>query len=620
MDIIDRRMTYGLLWKEAQMEKKQGFLRLSGSNFKNSLGLAFNFNLLVEVLFGLLYIPASSYLFELAIQRNNLDYFTNRNFLVVLKDPPVILAFLALMFLMMIFSLYRMTTMYTLVSEPEIKTIRGLLRRSLARFIKRLRKHKPLEAILLIVLHPIANITFIISLYYRYGLDRFLQLDRYNIAPILLLLLIGNSIFMFTYPMVFLEGVSFRKALVNGWHLFRHHWLRNLFYFLMAMLLATAAILGVYLVLIVLFTLINQNRTNFGIYGMYLTALQVIQSGVALAMVVVFSVINSFFVSQLYIYCLTEDQSISARVRVRRGGELVHWIYSVIIMTFIFAVSIAGPLYFRNTYTKYGGYFFKTYPEIIAHRGFSSKAPENTLPAIRTAIRAKADRIEIDVQLSKDGVVYLMHDKTLKRTTGRKERLSELTSYEIDYLDAGSWYSPDYAGIKVPKLEEVLKECKGRTALKIELKPDKVNEWELASAVVKEVKKAGMSDNVMISSFNKNIVRKVRKLDDTIISGLIVNVIYGKYGGIDYAEGIVINQNNLTLEQTANMQKSGKLVYAWTPNSYEDLRTMTRYGVDGIITDYPQRARVVVYGETLDITVKNMIFNIIISLSDPLRS
>lgn len=599
--------------------KKNSFIKTSHQNFRHSIGLAFNFNLIIEVLFGLFFIPASNYLYNLAIERNKIEYLTNKNFLAILDDPLIIVAFLFLLSLMMLFSLYRMIAMYTLASDTSIKTIRILLIRSLKQLTRGLRIQKLKGAVLLILIHPLANITFLISMYYRYGMDRIIDLNRYNIGPIILLLIIINTIFMFSYPIVFLNEVPFNKAIKEGWRLFRQHWIRNVIYYILAILVVTLIIFTFFLLFILLFTLININSTNLGIYGNFLSALQIIKSVVSLSLVVIFSIVNSFFAVQLYLFCLAEDQSITACIPTREKLGKRNLISSIIILGIIFSISVAGPTFYRNTYTKYASYFINVYPEIIAHRGFSAEAPENTLSAVEAAIKAKADRVEIDVQLGLDGTVYLMHDTTLLRTTGVNNRLSNLTDEEIEQLDAGSWFSEEYKGEKVPRLSDVLKTCKGKIALKIELKPQNGNDKILAEAVVEEVQESGMSQNVMISSFSKNAIMTVRNLDKNIISGLIVIFIYGEYGGISYADGIVVNQNYLTLEQVSAIQRSNKLVYAWTPNSYDDLRAVNRLGVDGIITDYPQRARAVVYGEPYDVTIKNIIFKIIISLTDPLR-
>jgi glycerophosphoryl diester phosphodiesterase len=600
--------------------KKNSFIKTSHQNFQRSLGLAFNFNLIIEVLFGLFFIPASNYLYNLAIERNKIEFLTNKNFLSILDDPLIIVAFLFLLFLMMLFSLYRMTAMYTLASETSIKTLRKLLIRSLRHLIGGIRKQNIKGVILLVLIHPLANITFLISMYYRYGLDRIFELNRYNVVPIILLLITINTIFMFAYPIVFLNEKSFKEGIKEGWRLFRQHWIRNIIYYVIAIFLVTIIIMAFFLVFILIFTLININSTNLGIYGNFLSALQIIQAVISLSLVVIFSIVNNFFAVQLYLYCLAEDQSMTACIPSREKIGKRNLVSSILILLVIFTISVAGPKYYRNTYTKYASHFIRTYPEIIAHRGFSSEAPENTISAVLAAIKAKADRVEIDVQLSQDGTVYLMHDRTLLRTTGVNNRLANLNDEEIEQLDAGSWFSSDFEGEKVPKLSDVLEVCKGKISLKIELKTQNGNEVRLAEAVIDDVKEADMSQNVMISSFSKNAIMTVRKLDKNIISGLIVSFLYGEYSGINYADGIIINQNFLNLEQTNAIQRADKLVYSWTPNSYEDLRAVNRLGVDGIITDFPQRARAVVYGESYDVTIKNIIFRIIITLTDPLRS
>lgn len=600
--------------------KKNSFIKTSHQNFRRSVGLAFNFNLIIEVIFGLFFIPASNYLYNLAIERNKIEYLTNKNLLEVIDDPLIIVALLVMLSLMMLFSLYRMTAMYTLASDSTIKSIRRLLIRSLGHFIGGIKKQNIKEALFLVLIHPLANVTFLISMYYRYGLDRIFDLNRYNVAPIILFLIIINTIFMFAYPIVFLNEKSFKEGIKEGWRLFRQHWIRNVVYYLIAIFVVTAIIFTFLLIFIFIFTLININSTNLGIFGNFLSALQIIQSVISLSLVVVFSIVNNFFGVQLYLYCLAEDQSITACIPIREKIGKSNLISSILILGLIFTISIAGPKYYRNTYTKYASYFIRTYPEIIAHRGFSTKAPENTVSAIKEAIKAKADRVEIDVQLSQDGTVFLMHDSTLLRTTGIDNRLTNLTDEEIEQLDAGSWFSKEFEGEKVPKLIDVLEICKGKISLKIELKPQDGNEVRLAEAVINDIKETDMSQNVMISSFSKNAIMTVRSLDKNIISGLIVSFLYGEYSGISYANGIVINHNFLNLEQTNAIQRADKLVYSWTPNSYEDLRAVNRLGVDGIITDYPQRARAVIYGESYDITIKNIIFRIIINLTDPLRS
>lgn len=108
--------------------------------------------------------------------------------------------------------------------------------------------------------------------------------------------------------------------------------------------------------------------------------------------------------------------------------------------------------------------------DIVCHRGASLEAPENTFSSLERAIEIGAEAVEFDVRPSKDGVLYVMHDATVDRTTNGSGRLSEMTSQEIDLLDAGSWFAPDFAGERVPRLDAFLDACKGRIATYVEIK------------------------------------------------------------------------------------------------------------------------------------------------------
>ena len=110
-------------------------------------------------------------------------------------------------------------------------------------------------------------------------------------------------------------------------------------------------------------------------------------------------------------------------------------------------------------------------PLVTYHRGDCSITPENTMPAFRSAILKKGDRIELDVQMTKDGVAVVTHDTNLRRCTGKNAKVYDLTFAEIEQLDAGSWFSTRFAGTRIPSFEEVLQLCQGKIDLNVEIKP-----------------------------------------------------------------------------------------------------------------------------------------------------
>ncbi|NHN34103.1 glycerophosphodiester phosphodiesterase [Paenibacillus agricola] len=160
--------------------------------------------------------------------------------------------------------------------------------------------------------------------------------------------------------------------------------------------------------------------------------------------------------------------------------------------------------------------------KIVAHRGWSGKAPENTLAAIELALAESAiDMIEFDVHLSKDGVPVVIHDHTLERTTNGKGRVNQHTFDELRQLDAGSWFAPEFKGETIPSLEEVLKLAKGRCKLAVELKT-KANNYEgIEQKVIQKVHQYGMGDQVVLSSFDHDSMKQANEVDSSIATSLI---------------------------------------------------------------------------------------------------
>ncbi|OWA33004.1 glycerophosphodiester phosphodiesterase [Saccharibacillus sp. O16] len=160
----------------------------------------------------------------------------------------------------------------------------------------------------------------------------------------------------------------------------------------------------------------------------------------------------------------------------------------------------------------------------VAHRGFSGAAPENTLAAIRLAAKMNdIDWIEIDVQLSSDGVPVVIHDFTLQRTTNGSGAVHQHTLQQLKQLDAGSWKSRLFKGEPIPTLDEVLQEAKGRLRLNIELKTNAELYAGLAAAVAHQVKQHGMERDVVFTSFVPQALLEARETAPAIRRGLIID-------------------------------------------------------------------------------------------------
>ncbi|MEI7026806.1 glycerophosphodiester phosphodiesterase [Paenibacillus sp. y28] len=158
----------------------------------------------------------------------------------------------------------------------------------------------------------------------------------------------------------------------------------------------------------------------------------------------------------------------------------------------------------------------------FAHRGWSGRAPENTMAAFRMALgNSRVTGIELDVQLSRDGQPVVIHDYTLERTTDGSGWVKDTTFTELARLDAGSWYSPAFAKERIPHLDEVLRLAKHRTMLNLELKTTGGLYPELASVVAERIIRNGMEQQVVVTSFDHEAARQVHSLAPAIRTGLL---------------------------------------------------------------------------------------------------
>ncbi len=236
------------------------------------------------------------------------------------------------------------------------------------------------------------------------------------------------------------------------------------------------------------------------------------------------------------------------------------------------------------------------YPVVVtAHRGFSGKAPENTLAAFRLAIDAGCDMIELDVHLTRDKEVVVIHDDTLERTTDGRGTVAGKTFAELRGLDAGAWFAPRFSGERIPALAEVLGLARDRILVNIELKKGENFPYpmeELADRTLNVVEIAGMADRVLFSSFSPAAIDRIRERSPRLPVALIVEKPWrdpGEAGGGKIYP--VLNCRTRVLNGT-NIRRAhagGISVHVWTVNTPGAMARFIALGVDGIITNHPDR-------------------------------
>ncbi len=235
---------------------------------------------------------------------------------------------------------------------------------------------------------------------------------------------------------------------------------------------------------------------------------------------------------------------------------------------------------------------------MIAHRGASSLAPENTLSAFRLAVELGADGIELDAKLSADGVVVVHHDQTLDRTTDGSGLVRDRTWSELQQLDAGSKYAGIFRGEQIPTLEAVFSEVGHSALINVELTNYGSIFDSLIAIVADLVFKHGLEDQVLFSSFNPFAIWQAARAAPNVRRALLI---HGDIPGIfrslfmrllpfdDLHPAVQLVNPYLIASQHAR----GRWVRAWTVNKPDRMQELFEMGVDGVITDVPDRALLV---------------------------
>lgn len=270
--------------------------------------------------------------------------------------------------------------------------------------------------------------------------------------------------------------------------------------------------------------------------------------------------------------------------------------------------------------------------DVIAHRGASAYAPENTLAAFELAVEQGAHWFELDCTLSKDGEVIVIHNGDVDRTTDGKGSVADLTLAELEQLDAGSWFDPKFAGEKLPTLAEALDLAKGRIGVYVEIKDsdddgrlknqvlklaDKgrqrftrgqrrqmmalieksgTRNLELTRKVIALIRERAMKHQVVIQSFSPVCcavaIEEAPELRTEFLGSDDKDnpakwKAYLRWGYLIGAQGFNVSQGSITPERLADFHRARKTVAVWTVDEPADMRRYAEQGVDAIITNKP---------------------------------
>lgn len=403
-----------------------------------------------------------------------------------------------------------------------------------------------------------------------------------------------------------MEGLGFREAYKKSAHMVKKHPLGTISA-LIVYNLVMLTIIGITYVLISVFLVAGVKILNMAYLGnaIFLSALRTERLIIKCILVCVAIPLSFSAISHMYYKYTDLDDITFEFTDIQEGpAKRRRIIYSIVITAAVVADAFYLIMTFNNNPFENVAIFHET--KVMAHRGASTETPENTMAAFQKAIDDMADYIELDVQLTSDGEVIVMHDSNAYRTTGVDENIVNMTYKEVRRLDAGSWYSDEYKGEKVPGLREVLELAQGKIKLNIELKPADNGE-ELARKTVALIEKYNMENDCVITSFSSSALLSAKSCDENIRVGYILSAAYGDYYDMKNIDFFSVNAAYLSKRTIDAIHNSGKQVYAWTVNNKDSIKNLTNKGVDGVITDNPVLARETIYSRDTSETIVNMI-------------
>ncbi|WP_338335322.1 glycerophosphodiester phosphodiesterase [Bacillus altitudinis] len=229
---------------------------------------------------------------------------------------------------------------------------------------------------------------------------------------------------------------------------------------------------------------------------------------------------------------------------------------------------------------------------IIAHRGSSSAAPENTIAAFDVAVEQGADYIELDVQMTMDQHVVVIHDDTVDRTTNGNGLVKSYTLDQLKKLDAGSWFDQQYTNERIPTLQEILERYSQRIGILIEIKHPK-RQIGIEKAVARIINRFAYSRHIMIQSFDVHALQRIKAFAPSLRTALIIKPDVFKLTKrklttySSFANGLNMKKTMINKWWIDRIHSFGMEVFIWTVKDQKTADRFKKYPIDGVVTDNP---------------------------------
>lgn len=584
----------------------KGFYRQNFALIRRNLPALLWFELLYKMLAALVLYPLILSGLDYAIKKSGLTFLTDNNLKVFLSNPVSLAIGVLLIVIMVVFALYELSVLIVCFEKSRLGEKVNSIEIAFAGLTKLRKFLHPLGFIYFFIL--LAALTFLdfpfaSVLVSATGIPDFLH-RTFQDHAILKWLVVGISAvvlwffwsYIFTIHFIVLRGMHFREAIKATQKLIRGRVFRINVRFLSWYLIVFILLFALYaLVLVAGAAIIKPAFPADTELVAFLTFSRAMGSGASFLLYSFFTpfffvVVSTYFQKMVLEKGLQPKfESTPLKIRSFKSHRVILGLLLLAMIgtnAGILVQSLSGGVIRRIVFART--------PDISAHRGSSLEAPENTIAAVEKAIEEGADYAEIDVRMTQDGTVVLMHDASLKRTTGAEEMVWDISIEDLKQLDAGAFFSAEYAGEQVPTLEEVIDFASGRIRLNIEIKMSSMTP-DLPQKVAEIIAFKDFSNQCVVTSFNYNALGEVKMVSEDIRTGLIITMPLGSYTELQYVDFYSLNALFISARQVDMIHRLGYEVHVWGAKDRQSVQKMVGFGVDNIIATDPIMAREAVY-------------------------
>lgn len=589
----------------------------------------FLFELIFKVAFLIIVVPLFQWSLEGTLKFSSFSYLTIENIAAYLRSPFTLFIFICLLLIVGVLVSLEFVSLiiffYSSIKKQDVN-VEQILFPGFRRLGMVFRRKGNIWMIgfslitLLFMIFPLIVAIFIRLRIPSYIIQKIMkeELFLYILIILLFILLVIFILGIFTLHFCTLEGKNFKEAFRSSRNLQKGNRLkiikslaiRNIFLIIVYFL----AYFGVLLIAgIIIYFVVDDHL----MIAVYFTVCDKVNLIVGVLAATASLVVNINLVTKLFVQFREQQGEDSPGYEIEKMQEEIAFIgeknevnaskrefivhggrYRFMMRLMVLVLIVSGTFFFVQWF-RHGSFssqqtLFGIY--VTAHRGASAIAPENTIPAVEQAIASYADYAEIDVQETRDGVVVLLHDNSINRTTNGNGNIWNIIYLDLLQLDAGSWFSKNFESTYVPTLEEVLQLSKGIIKLNIEIKMNGHNAT-IIEKVVMLIDAFDFEQQCVVSSSNYAALAKVKELNSNIKTGYIMSLAYGNFYDSEYADFFSVKSSFINETMVKLAHSLGKEVHSWTVNSKAEMERMKKLGVDNIITDYPVLAREVIYGD-----------------------